>query len=328
MGTSESFRIAAVQAAPVFLDLTKSVEKACGLIEEAARGGATLAVFPEGFLPAYPVWSWFIPPGHTRPLRKLYSLLHANSVSIPGSETKRLGEVTADCGITLAMGVNERNSEASNSTLFNTLLYLGPDGKVLGRHRKLIPTAAERLVWGQGDGSDMEVLDLPFARVGGLLCWENYMPLARYSLMAWGEQIHVAPTWDRGEPWISSMRHIAKEGRCFVVGVCQAFHMDDIPDDLNFKAEYMGQVTGWVNPGESVIVNPDGKILAGPLKEEEGILYADVDPEELIGPRWQLDGAGHYARPDVFELRFHRRSTPFLQVVEGAEGQPDPEAIP
>jgi nitrilase len=220
--------------------------------------------------------------------------------------------------VTVAIGVNERNSEGSDSTLYNTLLYLGPDGKVIGKHRKLIPTAGERLVWGQAPGSDLEVFDLPFGRVGGLLCWENYMPLARYSLSAMGEQIHVAPTWDRGEPWISTMRHVAKEGRCFVLGTCQAFHKDHVPDDLEFKHEYLGGLDGWINPGLSVIVDPDGKVLAGPLDSEEGILYAEVGADQLVGPRWQLDIAGHYSRPDVFELRVRREPRPPLtELVEG-----------
>jgi nitrilase len=324
---SKAFRIAAVQASPVFLDLDASVEKACRLIEEAADGGATLVAFPEAFLPGYPIWVWFIPAGHTHPLRALYSELHRNSIAIPGPATKRLGEVAADRGVTVAMGVNEKNSEASDSTLYNTLLYLGPDGKVLGKHRKMIPTAGERLVWGQGAQGDLEVFDLPFGRVGGLLCWENYMPLARYALSAWGEQIHVAPTWDRGEPWISSMRHIAKESRCFVLGACQAFQKNDIPDSLEFKEAYLGGVEGWINPGLSLIVDPDGKIVAGPLEAEEGILYADVEPDQLVGPRWQLDVAGHYARPDLFELTFHRGARPFLRVEEKREGEEE-ELLP
>ncbi len=321
------FKIAAIQAAPVFLDLERSLDKACELIAEAAANGADLAVFPEAFLPGYPLWVWFIPPGHTHPLREVYARLHANSIAIPGPATERLGQAAAEHGIALAIGVNERNSEASDSTLYNTLLYVGPDGRVLGRHRKLVPTAGERLVWGQGDGSDLEVYDLPFGRLGGLLCWENYMPLARYTLTAWGAHIHAAPTWDRGEPWISSMRHIAKEGRSFVLGVCQAFHIDDVPDEMAFKAKYLADAQGWINPGLSVIVDPDGKIVAGPLDGEEGILYADVDPAQLVGPRWQLDSAGHYARPDVFELRYHRRPAPFLRIVDETHEEADGEGI-
>ena len=317
--TAETFRIAAVQASSVFLDRGATVEKACQLVEEAARGGASLAVFPEAFIPGYPVWVWFIPPGHTHPLRALYAELHANSIAIPGPEVARLGEAAADCGITLAIGVNERNSEASDSTLYNTLLYIGTDGGVLGKHRKLIPTAGERLVWGQGTEGDLAVFDTPVGRLGGLLCWENYMPLARYALTAQGEQIHVAPTWDRGEPWVSTMRHVAKEGRCVVVGACQAFHKDDIPDSLEFKAKYLEDLEGWINPGLSLIVDPDGKIVAGPLEADEGILYADVERHQLVGPRWQLDVAGHYSRPDIFELRMHRSPRPMLDVRDRPE---------
>jgi nitrilase len=320
----EPIRIAAVQASSVFLDLEASIEKAVRLIREAAAEGARLVVLPEAFLSGYPLWVWFIPGAKTHPLRELYAELHANSVAIPGPVTQRLGEVALECTVTVAIGVNERNSEASNSTLFNTLLYIGPDGSVIGRHRKLVPTTAEKLVWGRGDGSDLEVYDLPFGRLGGLICWENYMPLARYALTAWGAQFHAAPTWDHGEPWLSTMRHVAKEGRVFVLGSCQAFHVDDIPDRLAFKREYLGAREGWLNPGGSVIVDPDGKIVAGPADEEETILYADVRPHELVGPRWQIDVAGNYARPDVFELRVHRRETPVLTMVDPpADEAPD-----
>ena len=327
MTKSETFRIAAVQAAPVFLDLDGTIDKACDLIRQAGEGGAHLAAFPEAFVSGYPVWVWFIPARETHPLRELYARLHRSAVSIPGPEIDRLCEAAAEAEVAVAIGVNERNSEASDSTLYNTLVYIGADGRLLGRHRKFVPTGGERLVWAQGDGSDLEVYSLPFARVGGLLCWENYMPLARYTLTAWGEQVHVAPTWDRGEPWISSMRHIAKEGRCFVLGVCQALHIDDVPDDLDFKADYLSEIDGWLNPGLSLIVDPDGKVVAGPLEAEEGIIYADVEAPQLVGPRWQLDAAGHYARPDVFELRFHRRPAPFIQVIDEEGEEPGPETV-
>jgi nitrilase len=307
------FRIAAVQACPVYLDRERTLDKACLLIEEAGRAGANLAVFPEAFVPGYPVWVWFIPPGRTAELREAYVALHANALTIPSRSTERLSEAARSARVAVAIGVNERNAEASDSTLFNTLLYIGPDGAILGKHRKLVPTGGERLVWGRGDGSDLAVYTLPFGRMGGLICWENYMPLARYALAAWGAQIHVAPTWDRGEPWLSTMRHVAKEGRAVVIGCCQAVRKDDIPDDLSFKSKYLSGIDGWINPGGSVIVDPDGKIMAGPASEVETILYADVRPEQLVGPRWQLDIAGHYARPDVFELIVHRRQTPMIQ---------------
>jgi nitrilase len=307
----------------VFLDRDATIEKACGIIEEAAKTGATLAAFPEAFVSGYPVWVWFIPPGRTHALRKLYSGLVQSAVSIPDPAVSRLAQAAGDCKITVAIGVNEKNSEASNSTLYNTLLYLGSDGSILGKHRKMIPTAGERLVWGQGATADLDVFRLPFGRLSGLICWENYMPLARYALSAAGQQIHVAPTWDRGEPWISTMRHIGKESRCFVLSACQAFHRDDIPDSFDFKGEYLDGIEGWINPGLSLIVDPDGKVVAGPLDGEEGILYADVDGDQLIGPRFQLDVAGHYARPDIFELRVHRGSRPFVINQEHGEDTAD-----
>jgi nitrilase len=315
----DEFRIAAVQASSVFLNRNATIEKACGLIEEAAKAGATLAAFPEAFVSGYPLWVWFIPSGEAHSLRYLFTELFQSAVSIPDPAVSRLAEAAGDCKITVAIGVNEKNSEASNSTLYNTLLYLGSDGSILGKHRKLIPTAGERLVWGQGPEADLEVFRLPFGRLSGLICWENYMPLARYMLSAAGQQIHVAPTWDRGEPWVSTMRHIGKESRCFVLGVCQALHMDDIPDALDFKSRYLSEIEGWINPGLSLIVDPDGKVVAGPLEGEEGILYAEVKSHELVGPRWQLDVAGHYARPDIFELRVHRGARRFLVDEERSE---------
>jgi nitrilase len=321
-----TFKIAAVQACPVYLDRDATIAKACGLIAEAGGAGASLAVFPEAFVPGYPLWVWFIPAGHTHPLRELYAELVANAVTVPSDATDRLCAAAKKAGVAVAIGINEVNAESSGTTLFNTLLYIGADGAILGKHRKVMPTGGERIVWGFGDGSDLEVYDLPFGRLGGLLCWENYMPLARYAMSAWGTEIFVAPTWDRGEPWLSTMRHVAKEGRCFVVGCCTPMRREDIPDRLAFKEKYLGAVQGWINAGESVIVDPDGKIVAGPAREEETILYAEVDRAKITGSRWQLDVAGHYARPDIFELVVHRKAKPMMTIatVGTAPGRADP----
>ncbi|HEV7517864.1 MAG TPA: carbon-nitrogen hydrolase family protein [Thermoanaerobaculia bacterium] len=316
----QPFLVAAVQAAPVFLDRAATVEKACALIAEAGAAGARLAVFPEGFIPAYPLWVWFIPPGDTHALRELYCELVENAVTVPGPATDRLCEAAREAGVAVAMGINEVNSEASGATLYNSLLYIGPDGRLLGTHRKLVPTVGERLVHGQGDGSSLTVHALPFGRLSGLVCWENYMPLARYALYAQGVQIYAAPTWDRGEPWISTLRHIAKEGRVYVVGACSAMRQADIPDRLAWKAKYLAGVGEWINPGDSAIVNPDGKLLAGPLREKQTILYAEVDPRQMVGPRFQLDVAGHYGRPDVFELTVHREVRPMVRMVDPPAG--------
>ncbi|MFH1680697.1 MAG: carbon-nitrogen hydrolase family protein [Candidatus Eisenbacteria bacterium] len=328
MKGAERFTIAAVQASPVWLDGDATIEKACDLIREAGREGAALAVLPEAFVPGYPLWVWHIPPGHTGPLRDLYARLHANSISIPGEAADRLSAAAREAQIAVVIGVNERNTEASGGTLYNTILVIGPDGALLGKHRKLVPTTAERLVWGMGDGSDLMVYDLPFAKLGGLICWENYMPLARYALAAWGSQIHAAPTWDRGEPWLSSMRHVAKEGRWFVIACCSPVRKEEIPDNLGFKARYLESVDDWINTGDSVIVDPDGKILAGPARKKETILYAEVLREQLVGPRWQMDIAGHYGRPDVFELRVDRRAKPFLTVTDECPTPGEEDARP
>jgi nitrilase len=316
---SNRFKVAAVQATPAFLDREASIDKAISLMREAARQGAQLVVFPEAFIPAYPLWVWFIPAGETHPLRELYSILHANSIAIPGPEVSRLAEAAGDFGVDAVIGVNEVNAESSGSSLFNSMVYLSADGRVLGKHRKLIPTAGERLIWAQAASSDLDVYDLGFAKVSGLICWENYMPLARHTLTAKGQQIHCAPTWDRGEPWISSMRHIAKEGRCVVVSPCQYFTKSDIPDHLTFKSKYLSKIEGVINPGKSVIVDPDGKLVAGPAEDGEEILYAEFLPDQLIGPRWQLDTAGHYSRPDVFKLKVVRAPRPQLTESKGKD---------
>jgi nitrilase len=251
------------------------------------------------------------------------------SVEIPGPVTEDLSRAARQAGVYVAMGLNERNAQASNASLYNTLLYIGPEGELLGKHRKLVPTAPERMVWAQGDGSTLEVYDTPLGRLGGLICWENYMPLARYSLYAWGVQIYLAPTWDNGEPWLSTLRHIAKEGRVYVVGCSIAMRKQDIPDRLEFKAEYYSGVGEWINKGDSAIVGPDGKFLAGPLNAEEGILYAELDPRQMRGSKWNLDVAGHYARPDVFRLTVSREDRPMIEVARtlGHEPRGEPEVL-
>jgi len=310
---AKPFTVAAAQAAPVFLDREATVDKACELIAEAGAAGARLIVFPECFIPTYPLWVWFIQPFKTRELRDLYTELLDNAISVPDSATDRLCAAAADASIAVTMGVNELNTEASGATLYNSTLVIDADGDIVGVHRKLMPTVAERIVHGMGDGSTLDVYDLNIGRLSCLTCWENYMPLARYAMWAWGSQIHIAPTWDRGEPWISTLRHTAKEGRVYVVGCCSAVSRDDIPDRYGFKEAYLPGDLEWINPGLSAIVDPDGKIIAGPAEKEETILYAEIDPNEFAGPRFQLDVAGHYGRPDVFQLIVNREERPMIQ---------------
>lgn len=310
------FEIAAVQAAPVFMDRAATVEKACGLIAEAGHNGARLVVFPEAFIPTYPDWVWAIPPSQGRLLSELYAELVDQSVTIPSPATDRLCAAAKAAGTYVVIGLNERNTEASDASLYNTLLYIDAEGEILGKHQKLVPTAPERMVWAPGSGSTLEAYDTELGKIGGLICWENYMPLARYAMYAWGVQLYLAPTWDRGEPWHSTLRHIAKEGRVFVVGCCIAMRTDDIPDRYEFKAAYYADAPEWINAGDSAIVNPDGHIIAGPLHKEEGILYAEIDPQQMRGPKWNLDVAGHYARPDVFQLTVNRNMRPMMSTVD------------
>jgi nitrilase len=299
------FKVAAVQASPVFLDREATIDKACDLIATAGGEGARLVVFPEAFIPAYPDWVWAIPPGEEGVLNELYAELLSNSVTIPSDATDRLCRAARLANAYVVMGMSERNVEASGASLYNTLLYIDARGEILGKHRKLVPTGGERLVWAQGDGSTLQVYDTPLGKLGGLICWENYMPLARYSMYAWGTQIYVAATWDRGQPWLSTLRHIAKEGRVYVIGCCIAMRKDDIPDRYTMKQKFYAEADEWINIGDSAIVNPEGQFIAGPVRKQEEILYAEVDPRMVQGPKWMLDVAGHYARPDVFQLTVH-----------------------
>ena len=312
----DKYLVAAVQAAPVFLDRDATVAKCCALIGEAAEHGARLVVFPEAFIPTYPLWIWHLSAGDTAALRTNYQKLLEQGVSVPGPATERLGQAAREHRVHLAVGVNEINVEGSGTSLYNTILWFGPDGALLGRHRKLVPTTGERLIHASGDGSTLDVFSTSLGKLGGLICWENYMPLARYALYAAGIEVWVAPTWDRGEPWLSTLRHVAKEGRTYVIGCCSAVRREDVPG----SPEYLAKAPTWLNPGDSVIVDPDGKVLAGPVREREEILYAEVDRARLRGARFQLDVAGHYARPDIFHLTVDRTPRPFVAAPDHPTG--------
>lgn len=297
------FTVATVQTSPVFLDPVATVDKACALIAEAARAGAKLVAFPEAFVAGYPDWVWVLPPGTRKPeLDAMNRRLHAAAVTVPDAHTERLCKAAKAAKVHVSICIHERNSEASGASLFNTLLLIDDGGRVLGRHRKLVPTGAERLVWARGDGRSLRGYESPVGRLGGLLCWENFMPLARQALYEQGVQLHLAPTWDSSPGWLVSMQHIAKEGGMFVVSSCMALRMDELPDDLPFKDLYP-QDREWVNKGNSCIVDPKGRIIAGPLCEEQGILYAEIDLGLIAEWKWMFDAAGHYARRDVFEFR-------------------------
>lgn len=298
-------KVAAIQAAPVFLNLKGTIEKACDLIAEAGRNGAELAVFPEVFISGYPDWVWTVPNSNGAILNELYSLLLETAVSIPDSSTQKLCRAAKSANINVVMGVHERNREASNSSLYNTLLYISSEGEIIGTHRKLIPTGGERLVWTGGNGSTLQAFDTSVGKLGGLICWENFMPLARQAMYNQGVQIYVAPTWDSSESWLESLRHIAREGGMFVIGCCTAIRMADIPDSLPFKKLYPDG-KDWINPGNSCIIDPKGKYLAGPEKTGEAILYAELDFKLIDAAKRSFDVAGHYARPDVFNFMVNK----------------------
>lgn len=294
-----TFTIAAVQATPIFLDREATVEKVGRLTKEAAGGGSALVAFPEAFVPTYPDWVWRTTPWADA---DWYARFADQSVDVPGPACDALGKVAAEHGVYLAIGVNERDG----GTIYNTLLYFGPDGALLAKHRKLVPTGGERLAWGQGDGSTLAVIDTPLGRVGGLICWENYMPLARAAMYEQGIDVLLAPTWDNSDVWVASMRHIAKEGRCYVVGVNSCLRGSDVPDSIPGRDAIYGGDDDWMSRGNTVIVDPNGDILAGPICEKEGILYAEVDLDVIARSRRQFDVVGHYARPDVFRLDVRR----------------------
>jgi len=308
------FLAAAVQAAPVFLDRDGSVERACTLIGQAAAKGARLIVLPEAFIPAYPAWVWYLPLTRRPDIAKLYRALVENSIDVPGPETERLGRAAREAGAHVAIGVNERNAEASGTTLFNTILIFNDRGELVERRRKLMPTGAERMVWSAGEPAPLVVHATPLGRLGGLICWENYMPLARFALYEQGEQIHLAPTWDKADQWLASMRHIAREGRVFVIGCCQALHRDQVPDHFGFKDALPANLE-WLNVGNSIIVDPDGAVLAGPIAEREEILLAEIDPGLASGSRWIFDAAGHYNRPDLFSFSQRGAAAPAAAAV-------------
>ncbi|HWC31230.1 MAG TPA: carbon-nitrogen hydrolase family protein [Dehalococcoidia bacterium] len=318
-------RVASVQATPVFIDLQASLDKACSLIVEAGRNGASLVVLPEAFLPCFPLWVAGGSSG-ARPANRenldLYAQLLANAVDVPGPVTNVLGEAAREAGAHVVIGVNERNADASGASMYNTVLYFDDSGALLGKHRKLVPTMSERLVWTPGDGSTLQAFDTGIGRLGGLTCWENYMPLARFALYAWGTQIYSAPTWDSSPGWLESMNHIAFEGGCFVLGSCQVVHANDIPDRYAFKQNLVEARGEWINVGNSVITSPR-KVLAGPVVNKEETLYADLDLDVLSVTKAMLDIAGHYARPDVFDLTVNRASRPMVRSIFDAPQRQD-----
>jgi nitrilase len=297
----ESVKVACVQAEPVVLDREATLDKLARIADEAAGAGARLVVLPEAFIPAYPSSAWAKAlAGWADPRAKAaFALLARESVAVPGPAADRLGEIARDHQVWLVTGVTETDP-ARPGTLYNTLLYHAPGGQLALRHRKLVPTNHERLVWGPGDGGGLRAIETDFGRLGGLICWENYMPLARFSLYESGVEVYVASTADDADAWQATLVHIARESRAFVIAPAHFQRASSYPEDFSLRAELEGHDV--IGRGGSAILAPDGAYLAGPLYDQEGILYADLDPAKLLEERQRFDPAGHYHRPDVLRL--------------------------
>ena len=308
MGT---VNVAVVQAASVLFDKTASTQKACRLVETAGSEGSRIVLLPEAFIPCYPRgFSFGMRIGsRNEEGRLLWKRYWDNAIDPSGPEVALLGKAAKAAGVYLAIGVIERDGASAGETLYCSMLCFSPDGELLGRHRKLKPTGSERLIWGEGDGSTLPVFSTEFGKIGGLICWENYMPLARMAMYGQGVEIYLAPTADSRETWQATMRHIACEGRCFVLGCNQFVTKAMVPPDLETIVELADQPEVMCRGG-SVIVAPSGEVLAGPLWDDEGILYADLDLDDITRAKIDFDVVGHYARPDIFQLHVNRKPQP------------------
>jgi nitrilase len=303
-------KVAVVQRPPVLLDRRATLAAAVDHLNEAADAGAQLVVFPEAYVPGYPVWIWRLRPEADFELTSaIHAELFANSIDLSTDGLRPLREAAAERGVVVVCGVHEREGEFGRGTLYNTAVTIGADGTILNRHRKLVPTNPERMVWGQGDASGLRVVDTVAGRLGGLLCWENYMPLARYALYAEGIETYVAPTWDEGKLWIATMSHIAAEGRCWVIGAGCSFRASDVPAGFPGREQLYPDPDEWLNPGDSVVVAPGGDIVAGPLHHEHGVLYAEISPARVAAAHRTLDVTGHYGRSDIFRLTVNRAAS-------------------
>jgi nitrilase len=296
--STQLVKVAVVQAAPVAFNRERTLKKVQALAREAARQGAQLVLFPEAFVSAYPRGLDFgaVVGSRSEQGREDFRRYWESSVDVPGPAVEELGRTARDNGIYLVIGVVER----CGGTLYCSVLFFASNGTFLGKHRKIMPTGSERLVWGFGDGSTMPVFETPLGKLGAVICWENYLPLMRAAMYAKGVEIYCAPTADSRDSWIASMRHIAVEGRCFVLSCNQFNRRRDFPDDY-------GQVSGKnpdavITSGGSCIVDPFGNFLAGPNVEDEVILTAEIDRSQIIRGKYDLDVVGHYARPDIFQL--------------------------
>lgn len=299
-----SYKAAVVQAGSVPFHTEQTVDKACALIAEASREGARLIVFPEAFVSGYPKGCHFgAPVGYRTPEgREDFFRYQAGAIVVPGPETDRLGEAAREADAFVVIGVMERDA----GTLYCTVVFLGSDGKLQGKHRKLMPTVSERVIWGFGDGSTLPVFDTDLGKIGSVICWENYMPAMRMAMYGKGINIYCAPTADDRDVWLASMQHIAQEGRCFVFSACQYIKRSAYEADYRCALGDDPEVV--LMRGNSVIVDPMGRIVAGPYVDGETILYADIDLDLIAHTKFEFDVVGHYARPDIFTLAVNEKA--------------------
>jgi nitrilase len=307
----EAIVVAAVQAAPVFLDRDATVDRAVSLVEEAANEGARLIAFPETWIPGYPSWIYHAAKWDDPGSKRAFARLLANSVQVPSPATDALCSAAQEAGVHVVVGIHERDADFSTGTIYNSLLFISSEGEILGTHRKLVPTHAERIVWGRGDGSTLHVFETPFGRLGGLICWEHWMPLTRFAMHAKGEQIHVAAWPEVGDPELHrfATRHYAFEGRCFALCVMGAqLRPGDLPADFELR-DAMGAADDFVaaQGGGTCIFAPDGTIVADSAAGEETIVYGDLDLRRIPEEQAALDVVGHYNRPDVFSFTVDER---------------------
>src|SRR5438132_733367 len=294
-------KVACVQVEPVVLDREATLDKLGTVAAEAAREGAELVVFPETFVPVYPssVWAKAFAGWDAAAPKETFARLAQESIAVGSPAERRIGAAAQELGVWIVTGVNEVDPERPG-TIYNSLLYHSPTGELALHHRKLVPTNHERLIWGQGDGRGLEAVATGFGRLGGLICWENYMPLARVALYESGVEIYVASTADDADAWQATLIHLARESRAYVVAPCHFQRASSYPSDFALASELDG--AGTLGHGGSAILAPDGSYLAGPLHAEEGILYAELDPSLLLAERQRFDAVGHYSRPDVLRL--------------------------
>ncbi|MDT8408466.1 MAG: carbon-nitrogen hydrolase family protein [Wenzhouxiangellaceae bacterium] len=299
----QNLKVAVVQAGSKIFDLESTLERFEQLALQAARSDAELAVFPEAFIGGYPKGLDFGARVGQRSEagRDLFARYYRQSIDVPGPETERIGEIARSCRMQLVLGAIERE----RGTLYCSVLYFAADGNLVGKHRKVMPTAMERLIWGFGDGSTLGIVETSLGRVGAAICWENYMPQLRLSMYSQGVELYCAPTVDDRESWQPSMRHIAMEGRCFVLAACQYMTAADCPEDYPLERERFP--SGTLIRGGSVIVDPFGEVLAGPIYDREDILVAELDADSIIRGKFDLDVAGHYSCPEIFQLKINHK---------------------